>query len=96
MPKAKMAGINLQPVDSVRNKITPTAIHMTATTAKNPALEGRRPMVTGVSGFKGRRPGRLPPGRPGLAGLAFIGLGAPPFGVTRPVDPGLRWREAMK
>jgi hypothetical protein len=66
--------------------ITPTAIHMTATKARNPGLDGRRPMVTGLSGS--RDLGRLV--RP-----ASAGRGGPPFGVTRPLEPDLRGRVAM-
>jgi hypothetical protein len=80
MPNATMAGISRQPVDRVRNKMRPTASHMTETNAKNPELDGRRPTLTGGSGF-GAGP--------------LVAFGPPPFGVTRPLKPGLRWRVAM-
>ncbi len=93
-----MAGTSLQPVDNVRNMMTPTAIHITATTARKPALDGRRPTATGLSSGIG------PPGSAGRPVPASPGPGArrhrrPGGGageapalarVTRPLEPGLR------
>jgi hypothetical protein len=92
MPKATIAGISRQPVASDRNKMTPTASHMTATKTRNPGLEGRRPIVTGVSGSGGRT---LPGPLVFVALLVVTFAGPPPFGVIRPLEPPLCWRVAM-
>lgn len=92
MPKETMTGISFQLVDSDSSNTTATANHMTATIANNPTLGGRRPTTTGFSGFKGlgrRAPLAAPGSRAG-------DRGAPPFGVTRPLEPGLRVPEAME
>ena len=91
MPIETMAGTSLQLACSVRIMTTPTASHMTATTARKPGLEGRRPIATGLSGSRDRgfRGAFL------LPDLAVFPFGAPAFGVVRPLEPALRSLVAM-
>jgi hypothetical protein len=81
MPSETIPGTKRHAAVSVKIMTTPTASHITPTSNRKPGLDGRRPTWTGLSG----------PADAALAG----GFGAPPLGVTRPVDPAFGRRLAM-
>ena len=93
MPTATIAGMSRHPVVKVKKRMTPTAIHITATSARKPGLEGRRPTATGSSGSRKRR--RFAASGCRLRPLGPEGREAPPLGVVRPLEPRLRPRVAM-